>query len=139
MARGMCWRCGASNREQGNDGTRKRRPRPTKGELDPGCPLAWNRNSAFSFPWSLGALFPVSLYRRRQERLAVGEFVAHHGEAKNAALEPVGEAPEERRFLLVFEQVELADNEVAFLAGMNQFGQGGMMTAAMAPGVDRLG
>jgi hypothetical protein len=40
-------------------------------------------SSGFSFQKEL-------LYRRRQQRLAVAKFVAHHGQSQDAALEPVG-------------------------------------------------
>ena len=52
--------------------------------------------------------------------LRAAEIVAHQGEAEDAALKAVGEAREERRFLLVFEEIELADDEVALLAGANE-------------------
>jgi hypothetical protein len=63
-----------------------------------------------------GALHLVDA-RRQHERLARAQFFAHQREAEDAALEAVGEAREERRFLLIFEEVELADDEVALLAG----------------------
>ena len=69
----------------------------------------------------------------------MAEFVADHGEPQDAAFEPVGESSEERSFLLVFEEVELADDEVALFAGVNQLGQAGMTAAAMTPRVYRLG
>ena len=63
----------------------------------------------------------LSIHSWRQlERLARPELFAHQRQAQNPALKAVREAREERRFLLVFEKIELADDEVALLAGANQ-------------------
>ncbi len=61
----------------------------------------------------------VHLWRRRRQ-FARGEFVADECEAENATLKAVGEAREERRFLLILEKIELADDEVALFAGANE-------------------
>lgn len=72
---------------------------------------------------------------RQHEGLAGAQLFADEGEAEDAALEAVGEAGEERGFLFVLEQVELADDEVALFAGLDELGKAGMRmarTAAMA-------
>ena len=42
---------------------------------------------------------------------------------RNAALKAVGKPRKQRRFLLILEEVELADDVVAFLAGVDQLAQ----------------
>ena len=57
----------------------------------------------------------------RKQQAAIVELVAHQRQAQDAALKPVRETAEERRLLLVFEQVELTDDVIAFLAGVDEF------------------
>src|SRR5581483_10673387 len=59
--------------------------------------------------------------RRKQLRFACAELFTDQREAQDAALKPVRKARKQRGFLLVFEEIELAHDEVAFLASLNQF------------------
>ena len=58
--------------------------------------------------------------RRELEGLARAEIVAHQGEAEKQPFKARGKAREERRFLLVLKEIELADDEVALLADANE-------------------
>src|SRR5580692_8697355 len=66
---------------------------------------------------------------RQHQRLARTELFADQRQAENAALEAIGETREERSFLLVLEEIELADDEVALLAGLDEFAEQGMRAA----------
>src|SRR5579863_10230041 len=67
----------------------------------------------------------------KHERFAWAKFFANQRQAEDAALETVGKAREERRFLFIFGEIELAHDEVAFFAGVNQFAER-WLTAAHA-------
>src|ERR1700751_4216778 len=72
---------------------------------------------------------------RRGQRLALVQLFADKGEAEDAALEAVSKARKERGFLFVLEEVELADDEVALLARMDQFTEARVRSAARAGNV----
>src|ERR1700739_1087119 len=80
----------------------------------------------------------VHLWRQHRQ-LARAQFFAYQREPEDAALEAVGEARKQRRFLLIFEQVELADDEVTLLAGLDKFAEARMVVAKAAAGTDGLG
>src|ERR1700678_4223176 len=77
------------------------------------------------------------IHRRRQhEGLFGAQFFADQGEAEDAALEAVRETGEQRGFLFVFEQIELADDVIALFTGLDQLAERGLM-AALAEGRGR--
>src|SRR5450631_3780714 len=107
MAPGMCWECGRSRFRFRHMARRWPWRMCTTQPLasgNAGAPRL--RNEARGTPWHICQ----KLLRRGcgQQRAAMVELVADQGEAKDAALKPVGEPAEQRRFPLVFKQVELA-------------------------------
>jgi hypothetical protein len=73
------------------------------------------------------------IYARRQHgRLASAKLLANHCEAQDAALKAIREAREEGCLLSVFENIELADDEVALFAGVDELAKAWVMKAHAA-------
>src|SRR5208283_1948176 len=72
--------------------------------------------------------------RRKLQWLARPELFANQRQPQKPALKLVGKAREKRRLLLVLEEIELADDEVALFARADELGKARGMMAAMVPG-----
>jgi hypothetical protein len=67
-------------------------------------------------------------------RFAGRELFANQREAEDATFKAVREARKERSFLLILEEVELTDDVVTLLAGLDEFAQAWMVAAKAAAG-----